>query len=77
MLANSVLVLQSGRTALKAVCQSHETVRVRLAIAEVGTLFYRHTCRVGIAGPEEQWVTINAIVSVKTKKINRRYISIA
>ena len=68
MLANSVLILRSGRTALKAICQSHEAVRHRLAIAEVGTLFYRHTCRVGIAGPDEQWVTINTIVSVKDEE---------
>ena len=62
MLATSIQILLHGRTALIAVRDTHEAIRHWLA-TKVGTIFYRHTHRVGIEGTAEQWVTLTATVS--------------
>ena len=58
-----------------AVRDAHEAVRQRLAAAEVGTIFYRHTYRVVIASGAEHWVTPETIVSEARKGFTQPNIS--
>ena len=63
MSAKSIALTSSGHTAYIALCYTHKAVWDRLAVTEVGTVFYRHTYRIGITCAGEQWVTNIAIIS--------------